>query len=72
MTERSLRVEVKLTPHPNELSPQEMDRLLDGEIKKFQDWVIEKNKGAGIGASPLTAAERLSVKSYLIYASTKP
>lgn len=67
----TLRVEVHLTPHPEKIEPMKLDALIDGELKGFQDWVIEKNRGAGIGASPLSGPERLAVKSYLIYAATR-
>lgn len=66
-----LKVELKLSPHPEEITPQEMNRLLDGEITKFQDWVIERNKASGFEGAPLAAPERLIVKSYIFFAATR-
>lgn len=65
-----LKVEVSITPHPRELGGAQIDRLFDGELSKFQDWVQQRNRAVGMEGAALSAPERLIVKSYLLYAAT--
>lgn len=69
MPEPTLRVDVKLSPHPDQVPPDKLDELLEGELKGFQDWVMKT--GNAVGKAPLSRPERVIVKSYLIYAATR-
>ena len=67
-----LVVEVKITPHPEEVTPEEFDRLMDGELTEFEKWFINKQRlGGNKNPSGLISAERAIVKSFMIYLSTK-
>ena len=67
-----LEVEVKLSPHPQEVSPEIFDRMLDGELAGFERWFIKRQRDRG-NPSPtgLISAERAIVKAYVLYLATK-
>lgn len=65
-----LRVNIEITPHPNEIDPRQMDELLDGELLNFERWFIARQQSRGLAANGLIGAERGIIKAYLIYAAT--
>jgi hypothetical protein len=67
----SLKVEVRITPHPDKVPAEEFDRLLDGELVEFEKWFIERQRRAGnTKPSGLVSVERAAVKTYVLYLST--
>lgn len=67
-----LKIEVKVTPHPETVSPETFDKLMDGELVNFESWFIERQRHRG-AASPagLISAEKGAVKTYLLYLCTR-
>lgn len=47
-----------------------MDDLFNGELSKFEAWVIERNRRRGNTGEPLLSVERGIIKAYLYYVAT--
>jgi len=48
-----------------------VDRLLDKEIVKFEEYYSQKQREAGFDGAPLATFERSVLKGYLYFASTE-
>lgn len=67
-----LKVEIKIHPHPDEVTPQEFDRIMDGELMEFEKWFVAMQRHRGNPSpSGLISAERAAVKTYVLYLSTR-
>lgn len=68
----SLQIEIKIHPPQSQLSPSEMDALLDHELSRFETWFLERQRAKGNpNPSPLISPERGILKQYLLYLTTK-
>jgi|GEM_PF-4185849 len=67
-----LKVEVKINPPPSKLSPDDLDKLVNGELFVFEKWFIEKQREKGnIGATGLIGVEGSILKTYVYYLVTR-
>lgn len=67
-----LRVNVVISPPPSKDNVRELDAMLDGELTKFNEYFIRKQRERGIlDPAPLIGPERGIVKAYLIFAATE-
>lgn len=44
---------------------------MDGEITKFEEHFVKRQKAEGLTGEPLTSIERGTLKAFLMYARTK-
>jgi hypothetical protein len=65
-----LHVNVKINPPPETVDKKEVDRLLDGELSRFEKHFSHVQKEKGMDGAPLAAFERGVLKAYLYYAAT--
>lgn len=56
---------------PPEMDRATLDRLMDGEITKFEDVFQKRQREQGLTGEPLTSIERGTLKAFLMYARTK-
>ncbi len=56
---------------PPEMDRATLDRLMDGEISKFESVFQQRQREQGLTGEPLTSIERGTLKAFLIYARTK-
>lgn len=68
MASPSLQVVVRVDPPT--LDRPSLDRLMDGEINKFEAVFQQRNREQGLTGEPLTSIERGTLKAYLMYART--
>lgn len=66
-----LSVKVKINPPPETVDKKEVDRLLDGELSKFEDYFAKVQREQGFDGAPLAGFERGVLKAYLYYAATE-
>lgn len=66
-----LEVNVRISPQSKEITPAEMDRLLDSELIGFEKWFVARQRVHNRNASGLISAERGVLKAYLIYCATE-
>jgi hypothetical protein len=66
-----LRVKITIQPPPDTVSKQEVDRLLDGELTRFEKYFSHIQQKRGLDGAPLASFERGVIKAYLYYAATE-
>lgn len=70
MESPALKVVVRV--EPPQLDRASVDRLMDGEIARFEKFLQERQRSQGLsGNDPLTTPERGILKAYITYASTR-
>ena len=66
-----LHVKVQISPPPKTVDKKEVDKLLDGELTRFEEYVQRKGREAGSDGMPLASHERGIIKAYIYYAATE-
>jgi hypothetical protein len=67
----ALKVHVRISPPPEELTRQQLDALMDGELIEFEKHLMHKQHQAGFSPEPLSTPERGILKGFLVYAASK-
>lgn len=62
---------MKINPTPTPANKEELDKLLDQEVKSFEHFYSKVQQEKGFDGSPLMSVERAAVKAYLVFAATE-
>jgi hypothetical protein len=63
----ALKVVVRVDP-PTELSREQFNELMDGELTAFEADLRRRQQGRGLQGDPLISAERGLLKAYIYFA----
>ncbi len=69
MESPALKVVVRV--EPPQLDRASIDRLMDGEISRFEQFFQERQKSMGLSGDPLSTPERGVLKAFLAYAASR-
>lgn len=64
-------LQVVVRADPPDMDRVTLDRLMDNEINKFEEYFQQRQREQGLTGERLTSIERGTLKAYLFYARTK-
>lgn len=64
-----LQVNVVIRPNVNEADVEALDKLLEEECSRFNEYYARRQRQAGLDGLPLATFERAILKAYLIFAA---
>ena len=71
MSLQSPALQVVVRADPPSMDRATLDRLMDGEISKFEEDFQRRQRAQGLAGEPLTSIERGVLKAFLVYGVTK-
>lgn len=72
MPQPELIVEIKITPHPEGLSAEKLDELINGELVAFERWFLEHQRRRGNqNPTSLLNYEKAILQTFVLYLTTK-
>lgn len=66
-----LEVRIHLNPHPDKVSPELFNTMMDGELAAFDAWFVAQQVAKRGSGERLLNVERGAIKQYVMWLATK-